>query len=538
MFGKFRYAATSGLAHVLALFALCLLGLVSGADAQVTGFKQAVAEATAGDEDLSAFYRDTGFEPIWTGNSDQDRRRRAALIRALEDAGLHGLPVARYGLADLTDRMKAVRSSRDLGFLEVEISRAFLKYAREVQSGTLKPRAIDDGLVRKVQYRDRADLLRGIAGTEPEAFVRSLPPQTGEYRALMKQKLLLERLIARGGWGERVPGGALKPGQSGAGVVALRDRLTRMGYLSRSAAASYDKPLSAAVEAFQRAHGLEPDGVAGEGTLREINVSADRRLQSVLVAMERERWLNRDRGTRHVLVNLADFTAKIIQNGEVKFQTRSVVGKNVSDRRSPEFSDVMERMVINPSWYVPRSIITKEYLPKLRRNPNAVSHLVITDRRGRKVNRGSVNFSQFTARNFPFAMSQPPGSRNALGRVKFLFPNKYNIYLHDTPQKSLFSHEVRAYSHGCIRLAEPFDFAYAVLEPQSDDPVGEFQRILKSGRETPVELTDPLPVHLIYRTAFTTHDNRLEFRRDVYGRDAKIWAALSAAGVALPSIQG
>jgi murein L,D-transpeptidase YcbB/YkuD len=190
----------------------------------------------------------------------------------------------------------------------------------------------------------------------------------------------------------------------------------------------------------------------------------------------------------------------------------------------------MEHMVINPSWYVPRSIITKEYLPKLQSNPNAVGHIEITDRRGRQVNRGAVDFTQFTARNFPFAMRQPPSKRNALGLVKFMFPNKHNIYLHDTPQKSLFSREVRAFSHGCIRLAQPFEFAYALLAKQEEDPKAFFHRVLGTGRETKVELENPVPVHLIYRTAY--------IRRDVYKRDSKIWQALQKAGVALPDVQG
>jgi murein L,D-transpeptidase YcbB/YkuD len=187
---------------------------------------------------------------------------------------------------------------------------------------------------------------------------------------------------------------------------------------------------------------------------------------------------------------------------------------------------------------VPRSIITKEYLPKLRNNPNAVGHIEITDRRGRVVNRSSADFSQYTARNFPYAMRQPPSRSNALGLVKFMFPNKYNIYLHDTPQKSLFGREVRAFSHGCIRLAEPFEFAYALLARQTEDPKAFFHRILNSGKETKVVLEKKVPVHLIYRTAVVSSLGHAEFRRDVYGRDAKIWAALERAGVVLPSVQG
>mgnify|MGYP000454026743 CR=1 FL=1 len=181
------------------------------------------------------------------------------------------------------------------------------------------------------------------------------------------------------------------------------------------------------------------DGVAGEGTIREVNVSAARRLGSVLAAMERERWFGQDKGDRHVWVNLTDFSAKIIDHGQVTFSTRSVIGAVDPDRETPEFSDIMEYMVINPSWYVPRSIVTKEYLPQMQRNRGAASHLLITDRNGRTVNRANIDFNRYNARNFPFSMRQPPSNRNALGLVKFMFPNQYNIYLHDTPAKNLFA---------------------------------------------------------------------------------------------------
>ena len=246
----------------------------------------------------------------------------------------------------------------------------------------------------------------------------------------------------------------------------------------------------------------------------------------------------RDRGARNIQVNLADFHAKIIDDGVVTFETRSVVGKNTSDRRTPEFSDVMTHMVINPTWYVPRSIVTKEYLPKLQRNPNAHSYLQITDRNGRAISRGSVNFANYTASSFPFAMRQPPSKSNALGLVKFMFPNPYNIYLHDTPHKSLFARETRAFSHGCIRLSQPFEFAYALLSLQEDAPERFFRSVLETGKERRVNLETPVPVHLMYRTAVISSRGELEFRRDIYGRDAKIWAALQEVGVVLEPVQG
>jgi murein L,D-transpeptidase YcbB/YkuD len=244
-----------------------------------------------------------------------------------------------------------------------------------------------------------------------------------------------------------------------------------------------------------------------------------------------------DRSARHIWVNLPDFTAKIVDHGRTVFETRVVIGKNVPDQRSPEFSDVMEHMVINPSWGVPRSIIVKEYLPLLQANPNAVSHLQVIDRNGRVVSRGAVNFAAYNARSFPFGLRQPPSDDNALGLVKFMFPNPYNIYLHDTPSKSLFEKEIRAYSHGCIRVADPFDLAHALLSVQSQDAEAEFDTKLKTKNETTVKLLQPVPVHLVYFTAYPGAKGRISYRRDIYGRDEALFAALSGAGVELAGVQ-
>lgn len=525
------------------VFALTLagfgsLGLAPEAAAQSTAFRQAVAETASVNEDVAQFYRESTYAPLWTDGDEVSSLRRAALLRALEEASAHGLPDQSGLAAELVEQMRNARTARDFGQVEAALSAAFVNYAAMLQTGLLQPSSIDDGMVRERRDSDGAALLSGMRGSQPFAYLRNLIPSSTQYRALMREKLRLEKLMAQGGWGPTVPGSKLEPGDQGRNVVALRNRLMAMGYMERSATAHYDSVLERAVERFQSEHGLEVDGVAGAGTLKEINRPVRDRLKSVIIAMERERWLTPERGTRHILVNQTDFTAKIVDNGDVTFETRSVIGKNVHDRRSPEFSDVMEHMVINPSWYVPRSIITKEYLPQLRNNPNAVGHIQITDSRGRVVNRGAVDFSQFTARSFPYSMRQPPSSRNALGLVKFMFPNKYNIYLHDTPQKSLFQREVRAFSHGCIRLAQPFEFAYALLARQTENPKDFFHRILNSGKETKVELEQQVPVHIIYRTAYVSNKGRAEFRRDVYGRDAKVWAALERAGVALPDVQG
>ena len=500
-------------------------------------FRQAVAEAAAQDPEIAAYYRDTGYQQIWTGDGDADHARRQAFVRALSQAALHGLPETRYDLDGLMAQMSQVRTLRDLGHVELALTRAYLGYARDVQVGVLVPSRVESGIKREVTDRPAAARLDALRTGAPHQVLRSLPPQTNEYARLMKEKLRLERLIAAGGWGPRVPEQTMKPGDRGPAVIALRDRLVAMGYLGRSASGTYDDRLQAAIRAFQREHGLETDGIAGPSTIGSLNRSAGDRLKSVIVAMERERWLPTDRGRRHILVNLTDFSARILDDDTVTFRTRAVIGKNSSGRRSPEFSDEMEHMVINPTWHVPRSIVVKEYLPQMQRNPNAVSHLKLYTRDGREVNRGAVDFTAYGPRSFPFTMKQPPSSRNALGLVKFMFPNKYNIYLHDTPQKSLFEREMRAFSHGCIRLQQPFDFAYELLSRQEADPKGFFQSVLNTGRETYVQLDHHVPVHIIYRTAMTQARGRTEYREDVYGRDARIWDALDKAGVSLVMVQ-
>jgi len=523
-----------------ALFVLTLTIMLpaTGAQAQVTAFRQSVAEGAARDEALAEFYRARDFEGLWTGSDRAVQQRRNALLAAFSEAGMHGLPADRYDTGRIMAQLQAAKTPAQQGAMDVELSRLFLQYARDIQTGILTPKAVIPLIVREVPLRSRAATITAFAGSTPAAFLRTLAPTAPEYTRLMREKLALEQLLGQGGYGQTVSAGKLEPGNSGAQVVVLRNRLMAMGFMTRSATQIYDAPIQAAVQRFQQANGLEADGVAGASTIREINVPVQARLQQIVVAMERERWLNRPRGERHIWVNLADFTASIIDNDRVTFQTRSVIGAIESDRQSPEFSDVMEYMVINPSWYVPRSIIVNEYLPSLQRNRNAVSQIEVTDRNGRAVNRANINFNQYTARTFPFSMRQPPSPSNALGLVKFIFPNQWNIYLHDTPSKSLFGRQVRAFSHGCIRLNDPFDFAYALLSRQEADPQAFFQDRLRGGVEQRVNLTDPVPVHLVYRTAFTSVDGTLNFRPDIYGRDGRIWNALAAEGVAIRAFGG
>lgn len=525
---------------ILGLLSAILLSAAFGGQAQAlaAAFKQAVAESAASDREIAEFYRATGYKPIWTGDDRKAKQRREALLRAIADAGEHGLPASRYDQDALQVNLRKVRSERDLGRLEVEMSRLFLRYARDIQTGIVAPSRVDEDIKREVPYRSRISLLTSFSKSSPAAFIKSLPPKDPEYTRLMKEKLRFEKIIGSGGWGPKVQAKAVKPGQSGNAVVQLRNRLIAMGYLGRTATAAYDDKLQQAVAAFQRDHGLFTDGVAGQGTLAALNIEPETRLTQIIVAMERERWMNMPRGKRHVWVNITDFHARIVDDGKITFQTRSVVGANASDRRTPEFSDVMEHMVINPTWNVPRSIAVKEYLPMLQEDPYSVANLNLIDAGGRIVSRDGLDFTQFDEQTFPFDMKEPPSQGNALGLVKFMFPNRYNIYLHDTPAKRLFGRESRAFSHGCIRLNDPFDFAYTLLKRQVRNPEAFFAERLATRVENVVELEQHIPVHLVYRTAFTQAKGNIQFRSDVYGRDAKIWRALEGAGVSLRAVRG
>ncbi len=485
-----------------------------------------------------AYYESVGYKAIWTGKKNSGRAK--ALINALTQAGTHGLPTGRYRAVELKKALNAARRGKNSGATEVAATAAFLAYAHDLSSGILEPKKVDKEMAINPPRRAEQALLAAMAKSSGKGFLAALAPKTTEYKRLLGEKKRLERLVGGGDFGNKVPVATLKPGSSSKNVVALRQRLARLGYGKLGNSPAYDDKVKKAVQFFQLDHGMSADGVAGKGTIKVLNVSAKQRLQQVLVNLERERWLNFERGKRHILVNIPEFSVEIYDNNKLSHKTRVVVGKGTSDRRTPEFYDEMTYMVINPTWHVPKSIAGKEYLPMLKRNPSALSKrgLTLIARNGKKVNGANVDFSQYSAKNFPFSIKQPPGRRNALGRVKFIFPNKYNIYLHDTPSKNLFEKQARAYSHGCVRVKNPFDLAYKLLEKQTSNPKGAFKAWLDTNREQYVNLDTPVPIYLTYRTAFFNQKGRMNYRPDVYGRDKKVFNALAKAGVVLQAVQG
>ncbi len=532
----------SPLSRVLALIGAVLalsflLGALAPVRAQSNAFRQALAQAVAGDPAIAAFYKARDYAPIWTG--PRDRQRRSALLAALREAPAHGLPRGRYDERAVRAEFSNLRSDARKAEVELRTTRAFLQYARDIQSGIVTPSRVDKDMTLRPPRRNPATLLASLAKSSPRAFFKSLPPQDPGYARLLKEKARMEKVVRRGGWGPTVPGRKLEPGQSGKAVQALRRRLAAMGYKSRGRASVYDDGLVQAVARFQDDHGLNRDGIAGKETLAAINTPAETRLMQTVIGLERLRWLNKPLGRRHIIVNEAAFSVNVYENGRSIYESRVVVGQP-GRWRTPEFEDRMTHMVLNPSWYVPPSIAGGEYLPLLQENPNALARqdMEMTDADGNVVNPQSIDFSSFSKDDFPFSLRQKPSGGNALGKVKFLFPNKHAIYLHDTPAKRLFRFSRRAFSHGCVRVQKPFELAYTLLGWQSPNPRQLFDRTLATGEETRIDLKQPVPIYLVYRTAWVDADGRANYRADSYKVDGKLFAALKGAGVVLTGVRG
>ena len=523
-FGMNRRGALSVMASALAVMAGGPLLAASLPSAYTQALAEELGDLTAAQD----FYRARAHASLWTG--PQDAERRALALAAFDTAADHGLPLARYDAKALRAAMASAQTEGDLGRIEGRMTKALLSFVRDLSSGALTPEKIDDGIKREIKRPDPSLTLAQVESGLPD-LLANLAPQAPEYARLMAEKFRLEDILARGGFDTSAPLGEIAPGATGPAAVALRERLIALGYLQASFTESYDAEIQSAVSRFQLGHGITPDGVVGNSSAEALNTPAVARLKSVIVAMERLRWMgNAPLGARHIRVNQPEYKARVIDNGAVTFETRVIIGKVGHETASPEFSELMEFMVINPTWSVPRSITVKEYLPQLQKNPGAQRQLQLIDGAGRVVDRSTVDFAAYTPGSFPYALRQPPSDGNALGKVKFMFPNQWNIYLHDTPTKPLFAKEVRAFSHGCIRVGSPFDLAYVLLAPQTDDPKGVFKQHLDTGRETTLNFDTPIPVHLVYFTAWPDETGQMTWFRDIYGRDAKLAEALAEAG--------
>ncbi|HLB80449.1 MAG TPA: L,D-transpeptidase family protein [Dongiaceae bacterium] len=493
----------------------------------------AATDSDVGDRDLVAvrrFYAERGFQPVWVDSTGATARAKA-IVDAIEGAAVDGLDPADYDAAAIAERLGAV-TPEDRVDLEVRLSRALVQFANDLHAGRVVPGEIDSGLFVYPQRIDAIELLSAaVAAPDVGAYLAGLAPSSPEYLRLKQALADYSARAAAGGWSRFPEGETLKPGMRGERVPLLRRRLVEAGDLPPAEAESdlFDAPLEDAVRRFQRRHGLTPDGAVGRMTTAALNVPLAARIDQMLLNMERRRWMPRDLGTRYVFVNMADFELKVVDGPKTVHDDRVVVGTPY--QQTPEFSEMMTYIVVNPYWNIPPSIAGKEMLPKIRKDVgylarNRIEVLSDWSESGRPVDPATIDWSRLSARHFPYKLRQQPGGDNALGRLKFMFPNRFNIYLHDTPARALFERTVRSFSHGCIRVQHPVDLAAVLLDGADGWTKDRIEAAIATGKRQVISLPRPLPVHLTYLTAWVNKDGTVNFRDDIYGRDASLARAL------------
>lgn len=478
---------------------------------------------------VERFYRQRHFAPAWS-KAGRLSAGASALLAAIHDSAAQGLRASDYHLAMLQrDRIK--QRWVDLDLLMTD---AYLTLAHDYAYGRVSPAAVDRHWF--LARRDRFDLVSYLSFAldhhDIGASLRALLPRAPGYQHLVEALARYRQLHAQGGWPPLPAGRTLAEGDRGPRVRALRHRLRLSGDFTGDApkdGAQFGAALEQAVERFQRRHGLSVDGVVGRNTRAALNVSAARRIRQIEVNLERWRWLPRDWRQRRIQVNIPDFALKAVADGHVLFRSPVIVGR--PSRATPVFGATLIAVVVNPPWRVPRSIAVHEELPRIRADVHylARNHLEVLQGWGSKahvINPANIDWQQLGAHDFPYRLRQAPGPHNALGRIKFLLPNPYEIYLHDTPARALFARTRRAFSHGCVRVARAHALAQFLLSRNPGWQASQLHDDLESLRERTIRLATPWPVRIIYRTAWVGAHGLMQFRRDLYHRDPAVARAL------------
>ncbi len=474
---------------------------------------------------LRRFYRARDYRPAWSGRGAGSHL--AALLAAVSRVEEHGLSPADYHLA----AMQAAAASADSVELELLATDTYLTLAAHLLEGRVDPVSVEPDWTANRRERDLVAYLEQALGTgRIAASLQELAPDAPGYQVLKRALAMYREAAAEGGW-EPIPAGpALKLGERGPRVRDLRVRLRATGFLAPGGGDPevFDAATEAAVAAFQRRKGLEADGVVGPATLRELNKRPSDRVEQIRANLERWRWLPDDLGRRHVRVNIADYRLEARHDGRVERRHDVIVGRTY--RKTPIFSDRIGYLIFNPWWETPHNLARLDKLPAFNKDPASVQRLGfdVLDRNGRRVDPAGIDWADYSEADFPFRLRQRPGPLNALGKVKIMLPNKHNVYLHDTPAQELFERSERAFSSGCVRVADALGLSEWLLAQTPGWPRSRIDEAVAGGEETRVDLPARVPVHILYFTAVVDPDGSLRLINDIYQRDARLSAALAA----------
>jgi murein L,D-transpeptidase YcbB/YkuD len=505
------------------------------------------------------FYKAREFTPAWVGDYGISIRG-LRVLDVLSKSSSEGLESAAYLPPSMTsfdqspERFKG--NDNALSRLDIELTAMVLKFARHAYSGQIQPMRLSESLDVKPETLPAEKIITAVVNTiHPEDYLDGLHPTHPVYE-VMKAELQRLGVGGRRNALARIPDGpSIRAGEIDERLPLLRKHLEQRGFLTNSTskkitsepAAStetpdgikfentgagpvYDQELIDAVRAFQAAKNLQADGILGARTLGALNGKTPKNRVATLKAnMERMRWLPKQLGYRHVFVNQAAYQVRVVEGDQVVHQTRVIVGKKKFP--TPMFSDQMETVVFNPYWNVPKSIARNEFLPKLWDDPGYLDRngYEVINTRGQQVSSYSIDWWNYSGYDLPYDIRQTPGHGNALGEIKFLFPNKHSVYLHDTPSKNLFNKPSRAFSHGCVRVQNPRKFAEVLLGWNTD----RVNSAIDGGTNHSVKLSKKIPVHLTYFTAWPDHSGRLRYRADVYGRDTAVLQAMNKTRIAM-----
>lgn len=483
---------------------------------------------------LRTYYEEMSGDLFWLSGNNA-----TALLTRLGDAEADGLRSSDYPVPQLAKLAAAApeTDARGRAIVELYFAAAFLEYASDIRVGRFLPAKVDPNFFIQERTIDPLEALTALAAAgNVDAFFLSWQPQNPNYAQLRLALRDYRTLAAAGGWG-RVPlGETLKPDMTDPRVPSIRARLAITDGATMPPPDAdpelYAGDIVDAVMRFQARHGLDVDGVIGPATLVAMNVSVEDRIASLDVAMERLRWMPEDLGAQYLIVNIAGFELRRFAGGEERERMAVVVGKPYS--RTPVFSDLVRYLEFNPYWTMPSSILLKEELPKLQANAGAIAAQGFEAMRGSEAyDVASIDWNSYGRGNMPFMLRQRPGPNNALGRVKFMFPNSHDVYLHDTPSRSLFGESERAFSHGCVRVSRPLDLAVQVLAAGGVGgwDLARIDSVVASQKNTVVNLAEPLPVHITYLTSWVDAQS-VNFRKDIYEHDAKLLAALDGKRIA------